>query len=64
MPHLHKALLNASNSKMTPYDFLNNWTYTDEPLSPLTKTMFDRFNLQSILHMNIPLTDHSFKISQ
>lgn len=30
---------------MTPYDFKNNWTNTDEPLSPLTKTRLDRFNL-------------------
>lgn len=30
---------------MTPYDFKNNWTNTDEPLSPLTKARLDRFNL-------------------
>ena len=30
---------------MTPYDFKNNWTSTDQPLSPLTKTRLDRFNL-------------------
>lgn len=30
---------------MTPYDFKNNWTSTDEPLSPLSQTRLDRFNL-------------------
>ena len=36
---------------MTPYDFKNNWTNTDEPLSPLTRTRLDKFNLlQSTVH--------------
>jgi SUKH-4 immunity protein len=30
---------------MTPYDFKNIWTNTDERLSPVTKTRLDRFNL-------------------
>lgn len=30
---------------MTPYDFKNTWTSTDEPLSPLSQTRLDRFNL-------------------
>ncbi len=31
---------------MTPQDFKNNWTNIDEPLSPLTGSRLDRFNLQ------------------
>ncbi len=30
---------------MTPYNFKNSWTNTDEPLSPLTRTRLDHFNL-------------------
>ena len=30
---------------MTPQDFKNSWTNIDEPLSPLTKTRLDKFNL-------------------
>jgi len=31
---------------MTPQAFKNSWTNTDEPLSPLSKSRLDRFNLQ------------------
>ena len=31
---------------MTPQDFKNNWTNINEPLSPLTISRLDRFNLQ------------------
>ena len=31
---------------MTPQDFKNNWTIIDEPLSPLSVSRLDRFNLQ------------------
>ncbi len=30
---------------MTPYDFKNTWTNSNEALSPLTQTRLDRFNL-------------------
>ena len=30
---------------MTPYDFKNTWTNTGQPLSPLTSTRLDLFNL-------------------
>jgi len=30
---------------MTPHAFKNSWTNTDEPLSPLSKSRLDRFNL-------------------
>jgi len=40
-----KALEVFSNGKMTPYDFKNSWTNPGEPLSPLTRTRVDRFNL-------------------
>jgi hypothetical protein len=30
---------------MTPQAFKNNWTNRDEPLSPLSKSRLDRFNL-------------------
>ena len=31
---------------MTPQEFKNNWTNIDEPLSPLTVSRLDRFNLK------------------
>ena len=31
---------------MTPQDFRNNWTDISKPLSPLTVSRLDRFNLQ------------------
>ena len=30
---------------MTPQDFKNSWTNTDEPLTPLTMARLDHFNL-------------------
>ena len=45
IPQHRKALSVACNSIMTPQDFKNSWTNIDEPLSPLTKTRLDKFNL-------------------
>ena len=33
---------------MTPQEFKSNWTNTDEPLSPLSKSRLDRFNLSKV----------------
>lgn len=36
----------ACNSKMTPQTFKDSWTNVDEPLSSLTRSRLDRFNLK------------------
>ena len=45
MPQQHKCDNVVCPCKMTPQAFKNSWTNTDEPLSPLSKSRLERFNL-------------------
>ncbi|MDB5150466.1 MAG: hypothetical protein JWQ57_4486 [Mucilaginibacter sp.] len=49
MHHYHKIIVynyQAYQYKMTPQEFKNNWTSTGEPLTPLSKSRLDKFNLR------------------